>query len=38
MTTAQDAVHAVDLATEPFGWLILVIFVVGYYFIAAEEK
>nr|WP_324173046.1 sodium:proton antiporter NhaD [Sulfurimonas sp.] len=23
---------------EPFGWLLLVIFVVGYYFIAAEEK
>ncbi len=38
MTTAHDAVHAVDLATEPFGWFILVIFVVGYYFIAAEEK
>ncbi len=30
--------HAVDLATEPFGWLLLLIFVVGYYFIAAEEK
>ncbi|MEA3331059.1 MAG: sodium:proton antiporter NhaD [Campylobacterota bacterium] len=30
--------HAVDLAVEPFGWLLLVIFIVGYYFIAAEEK
>ena len=30
--------HAVDLAVEPFGWLLLAIFVVGYYFIAAEEK
>ena len=30
--------HAIDLAVEPFGWLLLVIFIVGYYFIAAEEK
>jgi Na+/H+ antiporter NhaD/arsenite permease-like protein len=37
-TTAHEAGHAVDLATEPFGWFLLVIFVVGYYFIAAEEK
>jgi Na+/H+ antiporter NhaD/arsenite permease-like protein len=37
-TAAHEAGHAVDLATEPFGWLLLVIFVVGYYFIAAEEK
>ncbi|MCD4667731.1 MAG: sodium:proton antiporter NhaD [Sulfurimonas sp.] len=37
-TSAHEAGHAVDLATTPFGWLLLVIFVVGYYFIAAEEK
>lgn len=37
MTVAGDA-HAVDLAVEPFGWLLLAIFIVGYYFIAAEEK
>jgi len=37
-TSAHAAGHAVDLATEPFGWLLLTIFVVGYYFIAAEEK
>lgn len=37
MSIPGDA-HAVDLAVEPFGWLLLVIFVVGYYFIAAEEK
>ncbi|MBL0709305.1 MAG: sodium:proton antiporter NhaD [Sulfurimonas sp.] len=37
-TDAHAAGHAVDLATEPFGWLLLSIFVVGYYFIAAEEK
>jgi Na+/H+ antiporter NhaD/arsenite permease-like protein len=29
---------SIDMATEPVGWLLLVIFVVGYYFIAAEEK
>ncbi|MDX1296103.1 MAG: sodium:proton antiporter, partial [Sulfurimonadaceae bacterium] len=33
-----EGAHAVDLAVEPFGWLLLAIFVVGYYFIAAEEK
>ncbi|MBU1659366.1 sodium:proton antiporter NhaD [bacterium] len=39
MTEAHGAAgHAVDLAVEPFGWLLLAIFVVGYYFIAAEEK
>ncbi len=37
-TAAHASGHAVDLATSPFGWLLLVIFVVGYYFIAAEEK
>ena len=37
-TNAHEAGHAVDLAVEPFGWLLLAIFVVGYYFIAAEEK
>lgn len=30
--------HAIDLAVEPFGWLLLAIFVIGYYFIATEEK
>ena len=37
-TTAHASGHAVDLATSPFGWMLLAIFVVGYYFIAAEEK
>ena len=37
-TSAHGSGHAVDLAVEPFGWLLLAIFVVGYYFIAAEEK
>ena len=29
---------SIDMATEPVGWLLLVIFIVGYYFIATEEK
>jgi Na+/H+ antiporter NhaD/arsenite permease-like protein len=37
-TAAHASGHAKDLAVEPFGWLLLSIFVVGYYFIAAEEK
>ena len=37
-TSVHAAGNAVDLAVEPFGWLLLAIFVVGYYFIAAEEK
>ncbi len=35
---AEAGMHGVDLAVEPFGWLLLAIFIVGYYFIAAEEK
>ncbi|MDY0116203.1 MAG: sodium:proton antiporter NhaD [Sulfurimonadaceae bacterium] len=41
MTRAEDGVVAIagiDLAVEPFGWLLLAIFIVGYYVIAAEEK
>lgn len=38
MTRMEDGAVAVDLAVEPFGWLLLAIFIVGYYFIAAEEK
>jgi Na+/H+ antiporter NhaD/arsenite permease-like protein len=37
MTRAVEE-HAIDLAVEPFGWLLLAIFIIGYYFIAAEEK
>jgi Na+/H+ antiporter NhaD/arsenite permease-like protein len=29
---------AINLVGHPFGWLLLAIFVVGYYFIATEEK
>lgn len=28
----------IDLSTHPFGWLLLFIFIIGYYFIAMEEK
>lgn len=28
----------INLATHPFGWMLLAIFVIGYYFIAMEEK
>jgi len=38
MTRAEGGIQAVDLAVEPFGWVLLAIFIVGYYFIAAEEK
>jgi len=35
---SETAEHAFSLVGEPFGWLILIIFVIGYYFIAMEEK
>lgn len=38
MIREEAGAHAIDLAVEPFGWLLLAIFVIGYYFIAAEEK
>lgn len=36
--TTTIAEHGVDLAVHPFGWVLLAIFVIGYYFIAMEEK
>lgn len=37
--TVEAAEHtAINFVGHPFGWLLLAIFVVGYYFIAAEEK
>lgn len=29
---------AINLVSHPMGWLLMVIFIVGYYFIAAEDK
>ncbi len=30
--------HMMNLATKPFGWLLLAVFIIGYYFIATEER
>jgi Na+/H+ antiporter NhaD/arsenite permease-like protein len=38
MTTPVAEAAAINLVGHPFGWLLLAIFVVGYYFIATEEK
>ena len=34
----RGAEETLDMATEPVGFILLAIFVIGYYFIAAEEK
>ena len=36
MTNTME--QSVDLALHPFGWVLLAIFIIGYYFIAMEEK
>ena len=36
--TREHAEAALPMAAEPIGWFLFVVFVVGYYFIAAEEK
>jgi Na+/H+ antiporter NhaD/arsenite permease-like protein len=38
MTRVEEGTQVLDLAVEPFGWFLLAIFIVAYYFIAAEEK
>jgi len=38
MTIPGAEAGVINLVNHPFGWLLLVIFIVGYYFIAAEEK
>jgi len=38
MTTEVAEHAAINFVGSPFGWLLLAIFVVGYYFIATEEK
>lgn len=37
MSTAIQ-LDGIDLSTHPFGWMLLLIFVIGYYFIAMEDK
>jgi Na+/H+ antiporter NhaD/arsenite permease-like protein len=34
----NSAEKVLNLVHEPFGWLLLAIFIVGYYFIASEER
>jgi len=36
--TTPIAEHSMDLAVHPFGWFLLAIFIIGYYFIAMEDK
>ncbi|MDD2267323.1 sodium:proton antiporter NhaD [Sulfuricurvum sp.] len=38
MTIPGAETGVINLANHPFGWFLLAIFIVGYYFIAAEEK
>lgn len=38
MSVSVSESVAINLVGTPFGWLLLAIFVVGYYFIATEEK
>src|SRR3989339_820380 len=38
MTTTVAEVATINFVGHPFGWFLLAIFIVGYYFIAAEEK
>lgn len=37
MTTAIP-LDGIDLSAHPFGWMLLLIFVIGYYFIAMEDR
>ena len=34
----EHVVERIDLVTEPIGWFLLAVFIIGYYVIAAEEK
>lgn len=36
--TTSIPLDGIDLSLHPFGWLLLLIFIVGYYFIAMEDK
>jgi len=38
MITPVTEATAINFVGHPFGWILLAIFIVGYYFIAAEEK
>ncbi|HZF71751.1 sodium:proton antiporter NhaD [Sulfuricurvum sp.] len=36
--TSDMQLDGIDLSVHPFGWMLLFIFIIGYYFIAMEEK
>lgn len=36
--TTLIPLDGIDLSNHPFGWMLLLIFIVGYYFIAMEDK
>jgi Na+/H+ antiporter NhaD/arsenite permease-like protein len=36
--TLDMQLDGIDLSTHPFGWMLLLIFIAGYYFIAMEDK
>ncbi|MDD2950188.1 MAG: sodium:proton antiporter NhaD, partial [Sulfuricurvum sp.] len=36
--TLDMQLDGIDLSTHPFGWMLLAIFIAGYYFIAMEDK
>lgn len=36
--TTNIPLDGIDLSTHPFGWMLLLIFIAGYYFIAMEDK
>ena len=38
MITPVAESTAINLVGHPFGWFLLAVFIVGYYFIASEEK
>lgn len=38
MITPVTETTAINLVGHPFGWVLLAIFIIGYYFIASEEK
>lgn len=38
MSQSSAIVERIDLVTEPIGWFLLAVFIIGYYVIAAEEK
>lgn len=35
---AEEAVSSLDLTATPWGWLALLVFVIGYVFVVLEEK